>query len=176
MTIGYDSFSVEPTIWVRWGHESESGQMVLKKVKLTYFDAYLWQTMWNHAKKSMEESKLSDLQGVPKKRSLTRLAPLEAPRLLIGLEISPKCYQILYIGQTCPFTHFNTIYGWFPPNYGPKYGPFKQNKFHCFRILYSTIFNNFHEKWTLGFLDSIKWLIFWADASFQILLVFSSDC
>ena len=40
--------------------ESESGQMVLKKVKLTYFDAYLWQTMWNHAKKSMEESKHSD--------------------------------------------------------------------------------------------------------------------
>ena len=33
----------------------------VKKVKLTYFDAYLWQTMWNHAKKSMEESKLSDL-------------------------------------------------------------------------------------------------------------------
>ena len=56
----YDSFSVEPIIWVRRGHESESGQMVLKKVKLTYFDAYLWQTMWNHAKKSMEESKLSD--------------------------------------------------------------------------------------------------------------------
>jgi len=26
---------------VRRGHESESGQMVLKKVKLTYFDAYL---------------------------------------------------------------------------------------------------------------------------------------
>ena len=83
-----------------------------------------------------------------KKRSFTRLAPLEAPRLLIGLEISPKCYQILYIGQTYPFTHFNTIYEWFPPNYGPKYGPFKQNKFHCFRILYSTIFNNVHEKWT----------------------------
>ena len=74
-----------------------------------------------------------------KKRSLTRLVPLEAPRLLIGLEISPKCYQILYIGQTCPFTHFNTIYGWFPPNYGPKYGPFKQNKFHCFRILYCCV-------------------------------------
>ena len=34
----YDSFSVEPTIWVRWGHESERGQMVLKKVKLTYFN------------------------------------------------------------------------------------------------------------------------------------------
>ena len=65
-----------------------------------------------------------------KKRSLTRLAPLEAPRLLIGLEISPKCYQILYIGQTCPFTHFNTIYGWFPPNYGP----FKQNNFHCWYV------------------------------------------
>ena len=29
-----------------------------------------------------------------KKRSFTRVAPLEAPRLLIGLEISPKCYQI----------------------------------------------------------------------------------
>ena len=56
----YDSFSVEPIIWVRRGHESESGQMVLKKVKLTYFDAYLCQTMWNHAKKSMEESKHSD--------------------------------------------------------------------------------------------------------------------
>ena len=56
----YDSFSVEPTIWVRRGHESESGQMVLKKVKLTYFDTYLWQTMWNHAKKSLEESKHSD--------------------------------------------------------------------------------------------------------------------
>ena len=40
--------------------ESESGQMVLEKVKWTYFDAYLWQTMWDHAKKSMEGSKLSD--------------------------------------------------------------------------------------------------------------------
>ena len=47
-------------MWVREMIESESGQMVLKKVKLTYFDAYLWQTMWNHAKKSMEGSKLSD--------------------------------------------------------------------------------------------------------------------
>ena len=37
----YDSFSVEPIILVRRGHESESGQIVLKKVKLTYFDAYL---------------------------------------------------------------------------------------------------------------------------------------
>ena len=32
----------------------------VEKVKLTYFDAYLWQTMWNHAKKSMEEPKHSD--------------------------------------------------------------------------------------------------------------------
>ena len=56
----YDSFSVEPIIWVRRGHESESGQMLFKKVKLSYFDAYLWQTMWNHAKKSMEQSKHSD--------------------------------------------------------------------------------------------------------------------
>ena len=29
-------------------------------MKWTFFDAYLWQTMWNHAKKSMEGSKLSD--------------------------------------------------------------------------------------------------------------------
>ena len=74
------------------------------------------------------------LQGVSKKRSFSRLAPLEpqveAPRLFIGLEIIPKCYQILYIGQTHPFTHFHSIYGWFSPNYGPKYGPFKQNKVH----------------------------------------------
>ena len=45
----YDSFSA-PIKWVRRGDESQSGQIVLKKVKLTYFDAYLWQTMWNHAK------------------------------------------------------------------------------------------------------------------------------
>ena len=29
-------------------------------MKWTFFDAYLWQTMWNHAKKSMEGSKFSD--------------------------------------------------------------------------------------------------------------------
>ena len=69
-----------------------------------------------------------------KKLSFSRLAPLEAPRLFIGLEISPKCYQTY---QTYPFTHFHTIYGWFPPNYGPKYGPFKQNKFHCWYVLLS---------------------------------------
>ena len=40
--------------------ESESGQIVLEKVKSTFSDAYLWKTMWNHAKKSMEVSKLSD--------------------------------------------------------------------------------------------------------------------
>ena len=34
--------------------ESESGQMVSKKVKLTYFDVYLSQTMWNHTKNSMK--------------------------------------------------------------------------------------------------------------------------
>ena len=45
---------------------SKSGQMVLKELKGTYFDAYIWQTMWKHAKKSMEELKLPDsvfLQG-----------------------------------------------------------------------------------------------------------------
>ena len=48
-------------IWVRQTRIFESGQMSLKKVKVTYFDANLCQTMWNHAKKSMEGSKLSDL-------------------------------------------------------------------------------------------------------------------
>ena len=38
------------------GGESESGQMVLKKVKWTYFDAYLCQTMWNIAKKINEKA------------------------------------------------------------------------------------------------------------------------
>ena len=38
-----DSFSKEPIIWDREMNESESGQMVLDKVKWTYFDAYLWQ-------------------------------------------------------------------------------------------------------------------------------------
>ena len=53
-------------IWVYQTHVFESGQIVLKELKGTYFDAYLWQTMWNHAKKSMEELKLPDsvfLQG-----------------------------------------------------------------------------------------------------------------
>ena len=58
---GYDKVSDQPFIWVREMDESESGQMVLEKVKWTFFDVYLWQTMWNHAKKSMEGSKLSDL-------------------------------------------------------------------------------------------------------------------
>ena len=35
-------------------------KVTLKKVKVTYFDAKLCQTIWNHAKKSMEGSKLSD--------------------------------------------------------------------------------------------------------------------
>ena len=56
----YDKVSDQPFIWVREMDESESGQMVLEKVKWTFSDAYLWQTMWNHAKKSMEGSKLSD--------------------------------------------------------------------------------------------------------------------
>ena len=34
--------------------ESESGQMVSEKVKLTYFDVYLSHTMWNPTKKSMK--------------------------------------------------------------------------------------------------------------------------
>ena len=61
MVSTYDKVSVQPFIWVREMDKSESGQMLLEKVKWTFFDAYLWQTMWNHAKKSMEGSKLSDL-------------------------------------------------------------------------------------------------------------------
>ena len=45
----YDKVSDQPIIWVREMDESESGLRVLEKVKGTYFDAYLWQTMWNHA-------------------------------------------------------------------------------------------------------------------------------
>ena len=53
----YDKESAEGSNWVSQGGESESGQMVLKKVKWTYFDAYLCQTMWNNAKKSMKRLK-----------------------------------------------------------------------------------------------------------------------
>ena len=42
---------------LEWRGKSESGQMVLKKMKLTYFDAYICQTMWNHAKKIDKELK-----------------------------------------------------------------------------------------------------------------------
>jgi hypothetical protein len=52
--------SDEGSNWVRQGDESESAKIVLKQVKWTFIYAYLWQTMWNHAKKSMEGSKLSD--------------------------------------------------------------------------------------------------------------------
>ena len=47
---------------IGWGQgdESESAKIVLKQVKWTFIYAYLWQIMWNHAKKSMEGSKLSD--------------------------------------------------------------------------------------------------------------------
>ena len=50
---GYDKKLAEGSKWVWQGDENESGKM-LKQVKRTFFDAYLWQTMWNHAKKSME--------------------------------------------------------------------------------------------------------------------------
>ena len=74
------------------------------------------------------------VQGVSK-TLFKRLAPLEALRLFIGFEIITKCYQILFGGQAIQFTHFHTIYGWFSPNYGAKYGPFKQNKVHCWYVL-----------------------------------------
>ncbi len=57
MIMFYDKESAEGSNWVSQGGESESGQMVLKKVKWTYFDAYLCQTMWNNAKKSMKRLK-----------------------------------------------------------------------------------------------------------------------
>ena len=56
----YDKKSDEGSNWVRQGDKSESAKIVLKQVKWTFFVAYLWQTMWDHAKKSMEGSKLSD--------------------------------------------------------------------------------------------------------------------
>ena len=52
----YDKVSDHPIIWVREMDESESGQMVLEKVKWIYFDAYLWQTMLNHAKNQRKGS------------------------------------------------------------------------------------------------------------------------
>ena len=45
----YDSVSVEPIIWARG--MGESGQMVMEKMKRTYFDA--WQTM-ARAKEQLE--------------------------------------------------------------------------------------------------------------------------
>ena len=86
-----------------------------------------------------------------KKRSLTRLAPLEAPRLFLGLEIIPKCYQILFL--LVRRSHL--------PIFIPFIGGFPQIMDHlsktksiadmycsvCIRILYSKIFNNIHEKW-----------------------------
>ena len=57
----WDNVSDQPIISVQKTDENKGGQVVLKKVKWTYFDAYLWQTMWNYTKKSMKGSKLSDL-------------------------------------------------------------------------------------------------------------------
>ena len=37
--------------------KSESGQIVLLKVKRAYSDGYLSQTMWNHTKDSMKKLK-----------------------------------------------------------------------------------------------------------------------
>ena len=58
--LSYDMKSDEGSNWVRQGDESESAKIGLKQVKWTFIYAYLWQTMWNHAKKSMEGSKRSD--------------------------------------------------------------------------------------------------------------------
>ena len=53
----YDKVSDQPILSVREMDENESGQMVMEKVKWTYFDAYLWHTIWNHAKKKSMEVK-----------------------------------------------------------------------------------------------------------------------
>ena len=55
-----DKVSDQPIILVREMDESESRQMVLEKVKWTFFMHIYEKSMWNHAKKSMEGSKLSD--------------------------------------------------------------------------------------------------------------------
>ena len=44
--IAYGKESADGSNWVRQGDESESGQLVLKKVKWTYFDAYTMSENW----------------------------------------------------------------------------------------------------------------------------------
>ena len=50
----YDELSDRGYISLPKSGVIESGQMVSKKVKFTYFDVYLSQTMWNHTKNSMK--------------------------------------------------------------------------------------------------------------------------
>ena len=53
----YDEPSDQGYTFLPKSDESESCQMVSEKVKFTYFDVYLSQTIWNHTKNSMKELK-----------------------------------------------------------------------------------------------------------------------
>ena len=55
----YDSVSDQPmSAGNGWKWKWSNG---VEKSEMDLFYVYLWQTMWNHAKKSIEGSKLSDL-------------------------------------------------------------------------------------------------------------------
>ena len=86
-------------IWVYQTHVFESGQIVLKELKGTYFDAYIWQTMWNHAKKSMEELKLPDsvfLQGDGRSSGLKTLKTAKTMKTKTPVS---QIFQILWPTQ-----------------------------------------------------------------------------
>ena len=77
----------------------ESGQMVLKELKGTFFDAYLWQTMWNNAKKSMEELKLPDpvfLQGDGRRSVLKTLKTTKSRKTKTPVS---QIFQVLWPTQ-----------------------------------------------------------------------------
>ena len=57
MQYGYDALSANVVKSVPKLSKIENGQMVSEKMKLTDFDVYLSQTMWNRTKNSMKELK-----------------------------------------------------------------------------------------------------------------------
>ena len=72
---------------------------MLKELKGTYFDAYLWQTMGNHAKKSMEELKLPDsvfLQGDGRSSVLKTLKTTKTRKTKTPVS---QIFQILWPSQ-----------------------------------------------------------------------------
>ena len=89
-----------------------------------------------------------------KKRTFRRLAPLEAPKLFIGLEIIPKCYQILLLVRCTHLPIFRPFVDGFPQIMDQKMDHLSRTKSIadmycsvCFRYLYSKIFNMDHTDW-----------------------------